>query len=251
MTTPSCAGSRILIVDDAPTNIQVLSSTLQEKGYLINVATNGQKALDILARIRPDLILLDVVMPDVDGFETCRRIKATPDWRDIPIIFLTARSGTDDIVHGFELGAVDYVAKPFHVHELLARVHTHLAMDRLRRDNERLVREEAESARHRSVAQMVAGVAHEINTPLGIINTAADLITQRLSSPLMSALAETPEGKDLLDDLRTAGSLITRNVARADKLVQDFKKVSVNQITNVKEKVDLAQVVAQTVDPSA
>jgi signal transduction histidine kinase len=248
MTTPSCAGSRILIVDDAPTNIQVLSSTLQEKGYLINVATNGQKALDILARIRPDLILLDVVMPDVDGFETCRRIKAAPDWRDIPIIFLTARSGTDDIVHGFELGAVDYVAKPFHVHELLARVHTHLAMDRLRRDNERLVREEAESARHRSVAQMVAGVAHEINTPLGIINTAADLITQRLSSPLMSALAETPEGKDLLDDLRTAGSLITRNVARADKLVQDFKKVSVNQITNVKEKVDLAQVVAQTVD---
>lgn len=240
------ADSRILIVEDAPANIQALTGILREKGYQISVATNGLQALDVLAKLRPDLILLDVVMPEVDGFETCTRIKASPEWRDIPIIFLTARSDTGDIVRGFELGAVDYVAKPFHAHELLARVNTHLAMDRLRRENEQLVRAEAETARHRSVAQMVAGVAHELNTPLGIIHTAADLISQRLSSPALSALEGTPEGRATLEDLLDAGRLIARNVTRAHKLVQDFKKVSVNQITDVKEKVQLAEVVAET-----
>ena len=110
-------------------------------------------------------------MPEMDGFEACTRIKAVPAWRDIPIIFLTAKTETGDIVRGFDLGAVDYVAKPFHAHELLARVSTHLTIDRLRKDNERLVRVESEVARHRSVAQMVAGVAHEINTPIGAVKS--------------------------------------------------------------------------------
>lgn len=231
--------SRILIVEDSALNIQALTGILREKGYSISVATNGRQALEVVARVRPDLILLDVMMPEVDGFETCAALKASPEWRDIPVIFLTARSDPGDIVRGFEMGAVDYVAKPFHAHELLARVGTHLAMDRLRRENERLVREEAETARHRSVAQMVAGVAHEINTPLGIIHTAADLITQGLASPTVDPAT--------LEDLRDAGRLIARNVERAHKLVQDFKKVSVNQITDVKERVDLAEVVAETV----
>jgi signal transduction histidine kinase len=239
-------GSRILIVEDAPVNIQALTGVLRARGYQISVATNGRQALDVLARVRPDLILLDVMMPEVDGFETCAHIKASQEWRDIPIIFLTAKSDTGDIVRGFELGAVDYVAKPFHAHELLARVGTHLAMDRLRRENERLVREESELARHHSVAQMVAGVAHEINTPLGIINTAASMITQRLSSPAMTALSATSDGQSIMEDLTDASNLIARNVTRAHKLVQDFKKVSVNQISDVRETVSLAEVVAET-----
>jgi adenylate cyclase len=89
--------------------------------------------------VRPDLILLDVLMPEMDGFETCRQLKRVPAWRDIPVIFLTAKTDTEDIVQGFELGAVDYVAKPFHAHELLARVNTHLTVDRLARENERLL----------------------------------------------------------------------------------------------------------------
>ena len=194
MNTPP-ADSRILIVDDAPVNIQALSSMLRDKGYQISIATNGRQALEVLAVVRPDLILLDVMMPELDGFETCARIKANPAWRDMPVIFLTARSETGDIVRGFELGAVDYVAKPFHAHELLARVHTHLAMARLRRENEQLIRSESENARHRSVAQMVAGVAHEINTPLGIINTAASLLNRWLTEPAMAALAQTPDGR--------------------------------------------------------
>jgi signal transduction histidine kinase len=219
---------------------------LRQRGYQISVATDGRKAIDALVSIRPDLILLDVMMPEVDGFETCKQIKASTQWREIPIIFLTAQTDPGDIVRGFELGAVDYVAKPFHSHELLARVDTHLAMDRLRRENERLVRDECESARHRSVAQMVAGVAHEINTPLGIINTAAGLLERWLCSPVMSALAETAEGRMMMEDLADASRLIARNTARAHKLVQDFKKVSVHQITDILEQVDLAEVVTET-----
>lgn len=131
--------SRILVVDDAPANIQALAGTLKEQGYAISVATNGRQALEVVDRVRPDLILLDVVMPEVDGFETCRRLKSLEATRDIPVIFLTARTETADIVKGFELGAVDYVSKPFNAHELLARVNTHLTIDRLHRENERLL----------------------------------------------------------------------------------------------------------------
>lgn len=124
---------RILIVDDTPTNIQVLTGILKEKGYQLSIATNGKQALQVLEKIHPDLILLDVMMPEMDGFEACRRIKQSENLRDIPIIFLTAKTETADIVSGFEIGAVDYVAKPFNPHELLARINTHLTIDQLRR----------------------------------------------------------------------------------------------------------------------
>ncbi len=131
--------SRILVVDDTPANIQLLSATLKDRGYEIKVATSGRQALDLAARFRPDLVLLDVMMPEMDGFETCRRLKDSAGTKDIPVIFLTARTDTADIVKGFELGAVDYVAKPFNTPELLARVNTHLTIDRLHRENERLL----------------------------------------------------------------------------------------------------------------
>jgi class 3 adenylate cyclase len=140
MSAPSPSpNSRILVVEDTPANIQTLTATLKERGYQISVATNGRQALDVVARLMPDLILLDVMMPEMDGFETCRQLKASEQWRQIPVIFLTAKTETADIVKGFELGAVDYVAKPFNAHELLARVNTHLTIDRLHRENERLL----------------------------------------------------------------------------------------------------------------
>ena len=130
---------RVLIVDDTPANIQAVAGILKSEGYQLTIATSGQQALDILERIRPDLILLDVMMPELDGFETCQRLKASTLWREIPVIFLTARTEVTDIVRGFEVGAVDYVAKPFNAHELLARVKTHLTLDRLNRENQRLL----------------------------------------------------------------------------------------------------------------
>ncbi|MCI0441836.1 response regulator, partial [bacterium] len=135
---------RILIVDDTPANIQTLSGILKEKGYQLSVATNGKQALQVLEKVRPDLILLDVMMPEMDGFEACRQIKKSESLSDIPIIFLTAKTDTADIVSGFEIGAVDYVAKPFNPSELLARINTHLTIDQLRRSlaekNEELAR---------------------------------------------------------------------------------------------------------------
>jgi class 3 adenylate cyclase len=131
--------ARILIVEDAPPNILALTAILKEQGYQVSAATNGRQALEVLERLRPDLILLDVMMPGMDGFETCAQIKASAQGRDVPLIFLTSRNETTDIVRGFELGAVDYVAKPFNAHELLARVRTHLTLDRLHRENERLL----------------------------------------------------------------------------------------------------------------
>src|SRR3954464_1552224 len=130
---------RILVVDDTSANIQAVTSILREHGYQISVATNGRQALSVLERVRPDLILLDVLMPEMDGFEACRRIKHNPAYQDIPIIFLTAKTDATDIVRGFELGAVDYVPKPFNAYELLARVNTHLTLDRLNRENEQLL----------------------------------------------------------------------------------------------------------------
>lgn len=150
--------SRILIIDDAPANIQTLSTILKERGYNINIATNGRQGLEVLERIRPDLILLDIMMPEMDGFETCRRIKASTAWREIPIIFLTAKTDTADIVRGFELGAVDYVAKPFNAHELLARVNTHLTLDYLHRENERLL-----------LNVLPASIANKLKQQVGII----------------------------------------------------------------------------------
>src|SRR5512134_1471837 len=146
--------NRILVVDDTPANIQVLSATLKGKGYQVSVATNGKQALDVMARLQPDLILLDVMMPEMDGFETCRRIKASEQWQQIPVIFLTAKTETTDIVQGFELGAVDYVAKPFHAHELLARVNTHLTLDELRRN---LAEKNAELARAHELVRRAFG----------------------------------------------------------------------------------------------
>lgn len=146
--------NRILVVDDTPANIQVLSSTLKAKGYQISVATSGAQALEIVGRVQPDLILLDVMMPEIDGFETCRRLKESPLSSQIPVIFLTARTETPDIVKGFEQGAVDYVAKPFNAHELLARVNTHLTVDQLRRS---LAAKNAELARAHELVRRAFG----------------------------------------------------------------------------------------------
>ena len=129
-------GARVLIVDDTVQNIQVLGTVLREQNYQINVAQNGLQALESVEKVPPDLILLDVMMPELDGFETCKRLKANDETKEIPIIFLTAKVETEDVVHGFELGAVDYVTKPFNAVELLARVKTHLELRRLQRELE-------------------------------------------------------------------------------------------------------------------
>ena len=112
----------IMIVDDIPENLQVLGSSLDMAGYETAFATNGHDALEAISEVMPDLILLDVSMPDIDGFEVCRQLKATPATAEIPIIFLTAHTDVEHIVHAFSIGAGDYIAKPFTAKELWAKL---------------------------------------------------------------------------------------------------------------------------------
>ena len=128
-TNLGMAGRRdaaVLIVDDAPENLAALRKLMVEQGYQTFVATSGERALKIARRVHPDLVLLDVMMPGMDGFETCRQLKANASTARIPVIFMSARTGTEDVVAGFDLGAVDYIAKPLRMAEVCARVRTQL-----------------------------------------------------------------------------------------------------------------------------
>jgi DNA-binding response OmpR family regulator len=125
---------RMLIVDDSPVNTRFLWTILQESGCKILMANDGGQAIEMANRELPDLILMDVNMPGMNGFEVCRTLKGQPNLQGTPIIFLTARNDKEDIVRGFEAGAVDYVVKPFHINELLARVSTQLELKQLRDD---------------------------------------------------------------------------------------------------------------------
>lgn len=174
----------ILIVDDTPTNLQVLFDLLSEQGYRVAIAKNGETALQRLQSYQPNLILLDVMMPGIDGFETCQRLKANPETRDVPVIFMTALSDSVDKVKGLSLGAVDYITKPIQHEEVLARIRIHLqlrnatqiieqhtqelnqSLESLKHAQMQLVQGEKMSA----LSQLIAGIAHEINNPVNFIH---------------------------------------------------------------------------------
>ncbi|MCP4216693.1 MAG: response regulator [bacterium] len=122
----------ILIVDDNPDNRKVLGTLLREYGYEVGAAHDGYRALTFIKNELPDLILLDVMMPGMDGFEVCERLKADMWTKHIPVIFLTAKTNTEDIVRGFRTGGVDYISKPFNNEELMARVNMHIELKILR-----------------------------------------------------------------------------------------------------------------------
>ncbi len=124
----------VLIVDDNPRNLQFLGSILVENEYDLAVSTNGIQVFEFLKNKKPDIILLDIMMPEMDGYEVCEKLKTDPNTKDIPVIFLTAKSDMSDIIRGFEVGAVDYVTKPFNSAELLARTKTHIALKRAREE---------------------------------------------------------------------------------------------------------------------
>lgn len=125
----------VLVVDDTKANIHILVHTLRDE-YKLGVAINGAKALAYVEEHHPDLVLLDIMMPEMDGYEVCAQLKANPNTRDIPVIFITAMTEIEDKIRGFELGAVDYITKPFEVVEVKARVKTHLLIEQYRRDLE-------------------------------------------------------------------------------------------------------------------
>ena len=199
--------SRILIVDDTQRNIQVLGTILREGGYQLNVAQDGQQALDSVERAKPDLILLDIMMPVMDGFETCKRLKANPDTAEIPIIFLTAKVEAEDIVKGFDLGAVDYVTKPFNAAELFVRVDSHLTRFRLQREVQAQLREI-----ERMKSEQEFFVQHEIQSRV---------------SPIVNALTQLYEGglQNITETQRNHLVVIAEGVEGLSELLRLLEKL--------------------------
>lgn len=164
----------ILVVDDNPTNLQLVGQMLKREGFQISVAKDGQTALNQLSSNTFDLVLLDIMMPEMDGIETCKRIKSTEKLKDIPVIFLTAKTHPEDIVEGFQAGGVDYITKPFSEAELLARVNTHLE---LYFSKKKIV----ELNRNRDFIYSI--IAHDIKSPFNKISQLISFLNEGMLSP--------------------------------------------------------------------
>jgi signal transduction histidine kinase len=190
--------AQVLVVDDITTNLGVLFDYLKNFGYRVLVAQSGPAALELLEDTLPDIILLDILMPEMDGFETCRRLKENKRTKDIPVIFMTAVTETVDKVKGFELGAVDYITKPIQHEEVLARVKTHLMLQSLQK-NLRKKNQELEELNHSLeelvkektrqlvmqeksafIGRMIQGIIHNLKTPLAVIQNSNSVIVARL-----------------------------------------------------------------------
>lgn len=192
----------ILLVDDNPNNLKVLSEAIQKCGWKALMATDGESAIEQTEYAHPDLILLDVMMAGIDGFETCRRLKTNPITENIPVIFMTALSDSTDKVAGLEIGAVDYITKPFQHEEVIARLKLHLKISHLTRTLEERVQERTaeltqslqqlqqtqlqmiQSEKMSTLGQMVAGIGHEINNPVGFVGGNLSYIEEHVNNLL-------------------------------------------------------------------
>ncbi len=180
-SSPNQVKSRVLVVDDVVQNLQVVGTMLRNEGYDVMPAASGPQALERVRVRVPDLILLDLMMPEMDGLEVCRRLKSDPATRQIPIIFLTASNEMEHLVKGFEAGAVDYVTKPFNGAELLARVRTHLEL-KLARERLREMNDEKN--------EFMGIAAHDLRSPLSQIKGFSELVVEEAQALKHSELED-------------------------------------------------------------
>lgn len=173
----------ILVVDDQPISVQLLKRKLEREGIRVTTAYNGIEALSAVQKDKPDLILLDVMMPDMDGIEVCQRLQSNEETRSIPVIFITARTSKEGKLEGLGVGAVDYITKPIDLDETLARVQTQLRFVSINREMVDLQRRLVESRRAATIGAVTQGIAHNLNNLLGVVIGYLDLVKAYYDKP--------------------------------------------------------------------
>ncbi|WP_229220121.1 sensor histidine kinase [Rugamonas fusca] len=245
----------ILIVDDSLSYLGALLDRLERHGFLVVLAQTAAEGLMRAEFAEPDLILLDVVMPGIDGFEACRRLKAGKATKDIPVIFMTGVTDPKQKVTGFDVGGVDYITKPFQIEEVLARINTHLALRKANRELQDMIATLAKARedliRNEKLAglgAMVAGIAHELNTPIGNSLMAASTFENQ-TGDIVHGLAEDGSVKRsvferYIENARLTVDILSRNLHRAADIVTNFKQVAVDQTSSQRRSFLLSEVVA-------
>ncbi|MFC0170892.1 sensor histidine kinase [Pseudoduganella danionis] len=255
---PVLPAPTILIVDDSLSYLAALLDRLERHGFMIVLAQSAAEGLMRAEFAEPDLILLDVVMPGVDGFEACRRLKASKATRDIPVIFMTGLTDPKQKVAGFDAGGVDYITKPFQIEEVLARINTHLALRKANRELQDMVAALAKAredlVRNEKLAglgAMVAGIAHELNTPIGnslMAATTFEVQANDISHHLQHEGGVTrKEFEFFIKNAQLTTEILSRNLNRAADIVTNFKQVAVDQTSSQRRSFLLAEVVAGNV----
>jgi len=235
----------ILVVDDVESNLLFLVDILKLDNYHVMPATCAVKAQELIEDCLPDLILLDIQMPDIDGFQLCQQLKSQAATQDIPVIFISGLNNCESIVQGFDSGAVDFITKPFQIKEVLARVHTHLTVRRMHLALEEKNEQVRVSLEHKlelqsqllasekmaSLGRAVAGIAHELNTPMGLCVTATSYLAEKNKQVKKDLIYKslTFDGMvNYVDTVEETLDIIMTSMRRSTEMVNNFKMVAVD-----------------------
>lgn len=212
---------KILVVDDQPINIKLLQRKLERQGMEVQAAYNGKECLEVVEADPPNLILLDVMMPEMDGIETCAHLKSNPKTETIPVIFITAKTSKEGKLEGLGVGAVDYITKPIDLDETLARVNTQLRLQEMFQENLELQQRLGESRRTAAVGAITEGIAHNLNNLLGVVVGYLDLMKVGIDNP---------------ETVKRSVSLMDSAINRMIHIVRQLSRISSN------DNMDLAPI---------
>lgn len=235
----------ILAVDDNETSLTLLVDILRHENYQVRSANNAETALELITKQLPDIVLLDVRMPGIDGFQLCRQLKNESLTEDIPIIFISGLDDSDNIVQGFDAGGVDFISKPFHAKEIIARVNTHLVIKRMKialQDKTDQIKESVEQAaelqsqliaseKMAALGRAVAGIAHELNTPMGLCVTATSYLlvkNKQIKAAFNNKTLSSDGMKVFIEAVDETLDIIMTSMNRSTEMVNNFKMVAVD-----------------------
>ncbi|NQZ10700.1 MAG: hybrid sensor histidine kinase/response regulator [Algicola sp.] len=235
------AGKHILVVDDIPAISEFLVAILEYEGYKVSAVTSGEDALVFVDKTPPDLILLDIIMEGIDGFETCRRLKADELSQHIPVIFVTAKNDAEDVVEGFKLGAVDFVIKPLRKEDVCIRIGTQLKVQAFIQAQQAQIIQAEKLA---SLAELMGEFSHELETPIGIILTAQTHMEEKLHH-FQKIMSDNRLTKSKLtafvDVVEDANRLTLSNITRAIERTNSFKRLSVDQCSEERRRFNMLE----------